>query len=131
MMPSFVRIARMVSSDLRAPVVPSPGVGAERQVRTERDRLSRSVRSASGGALVTSIASDEHPVAVGPALLIVVSHALREKGVCENDLMKAFGAKTGGRGGGKPHMAQAALEVLCPDDAPSYAPRGCLRGRRR
>src|ERR1035437_1624265 len=106
MMPSFVRIARMVSSDLRAPVVPSPGVGAERQVRTELERLSRSVRSASGGAQVTSVASDEHPVAVGPALLIVVSHALREKGVGENDLMKALGAKTGGRGGGKPHMAR-------------------------
>jgi alanyl-tRNA synthetase len=42
-------------------------------------------------------------------LLIVVSDELREKGVSANDLVKAFGAKTGARGGGKPHMAQAGL----------------------
>ena len=43
------------------------------------------------------------------ALLIVVSDALREKGVTANDLVKAFGAKTGARGGGKPQMAQVGL----------------------
>jgi alanyl-tRNA synthetase len=42
-------------------------------------------------------------------LLIVVSDELREKGVSASDLIKAFGAKTGARGGGKPHMAQAGI----------------------
>ena len=44
-------------------------------------------------------------------LLIVVSDALREKGISANDLVKAFGTKTGARGGGKPHMAQAGLSA--------------------
>ena len=43
------------------------------------------------------------------ALLIVVSDALREKGVSAGELVKAIGAKTGVRGGGKPHMAQAGV----------------------
>jgi alanyl-tRNA synthetase len=43
------------------------------------------------------------------ALVIVVSDALREKGVAAGDLVKAVGAKTGIRGGGKPHMAQAGV----------------------
>jgi alanyl-tRNA synthetase len=42
-------------------------------------------------------------------LLIVVSDSLREKGLSANDLIKAFGVKTGARGGGKPHMAQAGI----------------------
>ena len=42
-------------------------------------------------------------------LLIVVSDSLREKGVSAADLIKAFASKTGARGGGKPHMAQAGL----------------------
>ena len=42
-------------------------------------------------------------------LLVVVSDALREKGVSAGDLVKAFAAKTGARGGGKPHMAQAGI----------------------
>jgi len=51
------------------------------------------------------------------ALLIVVSDALREKGVSANDLVKAFGTKTGARGGGKPHMAQAGLAAADLDAA--------------
>jgi alanyl-tRNA synthetase len=42
-------------------------------------------------------------------LLVVVGDALREKGVSASELIKAFAAKTGARGGGKPHMAQAGL----------------------
>ncbi|HVT40268.1 MAG TPA: alanine--tRNA ligase [Gemmatimonadaceae bacterium] len=42
-------------------------------------------------------------------LLIVVGDALRAKGVSAADLVKAFSARTGARGGGKPHMAQAGL----------------------
>jgi alanyl-tRNA synthetase len=42
-------------------------------------------------------------------LLAVVTDDLREKGVSANDLIKAVGARTGARGGGKPHMAQAGF----------------------
>jgi alanyl-tRNA synthetase len=42
-------------------------------------------------------------------LLVVVSDALRERGVSAGDLVKEFARQTGSRGGGKPHMAQAGL----------------------
>jgi alanyl-tRNA synthetase len=42
-------------------------------------------------------------------LLVVVSDDLRGKGLSANDLVKAVGARTGARGGGKPHMAQAGF----------------------
>jgi alanyl-tRNA synthetase len=42
-------------------------------------------------------------------LLVVVTDDLRTKGVSANDLVKAIGARTGARGGGKPHMAQAGF----------------------
>jgi len=42
-------------------------------------------------------------------LVVVVGDALREKGVSAGDLVKAIGAKTGIRGGGKPHLAQAGV----------------------
>jgi alanyl-tRNA synthetase len=50
-------------------------------------------------------------------LLVVVSDALREKGVSAGDLVKVFAAKTGSRGGGKPHMAQAGLSPEALDAA--------------
>jgi alanyl-tRNA synthetase len=37
--------------------------------------------------------------------------------VSANDLVKAFGTKTGARGGGKPHMAQAGLAAADLDAA--------------
>jgi alanyl-tRNA synthetase len=42
-------------------------------------------------------------------LLVVVTDDLRDKGVSANDLVKAIGGKTGARGGGKAHMAQAGF----------------------
>ncbi|MBM4194045.1 MAG: alanine--tRNA ligase [Gemmatimonadetes bacterium] len=42
-------------------------------------------------------------------LVFVVGDALRAKGVSAGDLVKGFAAKTGGRGGGKPHMAQMGV----------------------
>jgi alanyl-tRNA synthetase len=42
-------------------------------------------------------------------LLVVVTDDLRARGVSANDLVKAIGARTGARGGGKPHMAQAGF----------------------
>jgi alanyl-tRNA synthetase len=45
-------------------------------------------------------------------LLVVVGDALRERGVSAGDLVKAINAKTGARGGGKPHMAQSGFASL-------------------
>jgi alanyl-tRNA synthetase len=42
-------------------------------------------------------------------VLVVVTDDLRERGVSADDLIKKIAAVTGGRGGGKAHMAQAGL----------------------
>ncbi|MEA3246306.1 MAG: DHHA1 domain-containing protein, partial [Gemmatimonadota bacterium] len=44
-------------------------------------------------------------------LVFVVGDTLREKGISAGDLVKAFAAKTGGRGGGKPHLAQMGVDA--------------------
>ena len=49
-------------------------------------------------------------------LVFVVGDELRAKGVSAGDLVKGFAAKTGGRGGGKPHMAQMGVEAAKMDD---------------
>ena len=49
-------------------------------------------------------------------LVFVIGDALREKGISAGDLVKAFAAKTGGRGGGKPHMAQMGVEPAKMDE---------------
>ncbi len=72
----------------------------------ELQALGDNVREAIGsGAGVLGAAFEDGKA----TLLIVVSDELRDKGVSANDLVKAFGTKTGARGGGKPHMAQAGL----------------------
>ncbi|MDA1082538.1 MAG: alanine--tRNA ligase [Gemmatimonadetes bacterium] len=43
-------------------------------------------------------------------LVFVVGDALREKKVSAGDLVKAFAKITGGRGGGKPHLAQMGVD---------------------
>ena len=42
-------------------------------------------------------------------LIVVVSDDLREKGVRADALIKDIAAAAGGRGGGKPHLAQAGI----------------------
>jgi len=42
-------------------------------------------------------------------LIVVVTDDLREHGIHANDLIKDIAAAAGGRGGGKPHMAQAGI----------------------
>lgn len=42
-------------------------------------------------------------------LIVVVSDDLRERGIRADTLIKDIAAAAGGRGGGKPHMAQAGL----------------------
>ena len=80
----------------------------------ELQALGDSVREAIGSGVGVLGAAFEDGRA---ALLIVVGDALREKGVSANDLVKAFGTKTGARGGGKPHMAQAGLAAADLDAA--------------
>jgi len=80
----------------------------------ELQALGDSVRESIGsGAGILGAAFEDGKA----TLLIVVSDELREKGVNANDLVKAFGAKTGARGGGKPHMAQAGLAAADLDSA--------------
>ncbi|HEX6964573.1 MAG TPA: alanine--tRNA ligase [Gemmatimonadaceae bacterium] len=43
------------------------------------------------------------------ALLVVVTDDLRERGVRADQIIKEIAAAAGGRGGGKPHMAQAGI----------------------
>ena len=72
----------------------------------ELQALGDNVREAIGsGAGVLGAAFEDGKA----TLLIVVSDTLRDRGVSASDLVKAFGARTGARGGGKPHMAQAGI----------------------
>jgi alanyl-tRNA synthetase len=43
------------------------------------------------------------------SLIVVVTDDLRERGIRADTLVKEIAAAAGGRGGGKPHMAQAGL----------------------
>ena len=57
------------------------------------------------------------------ALLVVVTDDLRERGVRADALIKDIAAAAGGRGGGKPHMAQAGIpDASRFDDALARAP---------
>jgi alanyl-tRNA synthetase len=57
------------------------------------------------------------------ALIVVVTDDLREKGVHANTLIKDIAAAAGGKGGGKPHMAQAGIpDATRFDEALSRAP---------
>jgi alanyl-tRNA synthetase len=80
----------------------------------ELQALGDNVREALGsGAGILGAAFEDGKA----TLLIVVGDPLREKGVSASDLIKAFGTKTGARGGGKPHMAQAGLAAVDLDAA--------------
>ena len=64
------------------------------------------VRSALGsGVAFLGAAHEDGKV----TLLVVVTDDLRDGGISANDLVRAVGARTGARGGGKPHMAQAGF----------------------
>ena len=57
------------------------------------------------------------------ALLVVVTDDLRERGVRADTLIKDIAAAAGGKGGGKPHMAQAGIpDAARFGDALSRAP---------
>jgi len=56
-------------------------------------------------------------------LLVVVTDDLRDRGVRADALVRAIAAVAGGRGGGKPHMAQAGIpDATQLDDAIRRAP---------
>src|SRR5205814_10093682 len=43
------------------------------------------------------------------AMLVVVTDDLRERGIRADTIIRELAAAAGGRGGGKPHMAQAGI----------------------
>jgi alanyl-tRNA synthetase len=58
------------------------------------------------------------------ALLVIVTDDLRAKGVNAGTIVRDVAAVAGGRGGGKPHMAQAGIpDATRLDDALAEAPR--------
>jgi alanyl-tRNA synthetase len=63
-----------------------------------RERLGSGV-----GVLGASLADGKH------TLLVVVTDDLRERGVRADEIVRTLAAIAGGRGGGKPHMAQAGI----------------------
>jgi alanyl-tRNA synthetase len=63
-----------------------------------RERLGSGV-----GVIAASFPDGKH------ALLVVVTDDLRERGVRADDIVREIAAVAGGKGGGKPHMAQAGI----------------------
>jgi alanyl-tRNA synthetase len=63
-----------------------------------RERLGSGV-----GVLAASLAEGKH------AMLAIVTDDLRERGLRADDVIREVAAVAGGRGGGKPHMAQAGI----------------------
>ena len=59
------------------------------------------------------------------ALLAVVTDDLRDRGVRADALVREVAATVGGRGGGKPHMAQAGVEPAQLAQALEASSRGC------
>jgi alanyl-tRNA synthetase len=58
------------------------------------------------------------------ALLVIVTDDLRARGVNAGTIVRDVAAIAGGRGGGKPHMAQAGIpDASRLDDALAEAPR--------
>jgi alanyl-tRNA synthetase len=83
-------------------VIAPVSVADVRQLQALGDRLRE--RLASGvGALAASLDDGKH------ILLVVVTDDLRERGIHADALVRDLAALGGGRGGGKPHMAQAGL----------------------
>ncbi|MBU6367197.1 MAG: alanine--tRNA ligase, partial [Gemmatimonadetes bacterium] len=80
--------------------------------------LGDAVREAIGsGAAVLAAALDGKG-----ALLAVVTDDLRERGIRADVLVREVAAVVGGRGGGKPHMAQAGVEVSRLEEALAVVP---------
>jgi alanyl-tRNA synthetase len=84
-------------------VVAAPvSVGDTRELQALGDALRE--RLGSGvGVLAASLADGKH------TLLVIVTDDLRERGLRADELVRALAAVAGGRGGGKPHMAQAGI----------------------
>jgi alanyl-tRNA synthetase len=72
----------------------------------ELEALSDALRERLGsgiGVLAASLADGKH------TLLVVVTDDLRDRGVRADELVRSLAAIAGGRGGGKPHRAQAGI----------------------
>jgi len=64
------------------------------------------------------------------ALLAVVTDDVRERGYRADNIVRDVAATVGGRGGGKPHMAQAGVDPTQLDAAMAAAPT-LVRSKRR
>jgi alanyl-tRNA synthetase len=86
--------ARIVVGDVDA--------GDAKELQSIGDALRERLQS--GVAVVSATMSDGKG-----SLLVVVTDDLREKGLRADTLVRAVAAIAGGKGGGKPHMAQAGV----------------------
>jgi alanyl-tRNA synthetase len=73
-----------------------------REMQTLGDALRERLESGVA-VLAASLADGKH------TLLVVVTDDLRERGVRADEIVRSLAAIAGGRGGGKPHMAQAGI----------------------
>ena len=95
-------LARAQSLDGTRVVAGSVSAADQRELQALGDALRE--RLGSGvGVLASSFADGKN------ALLVVVTDDLRERGVRADEIVREIAAVAGGRGGGKPHMAQAGI----------------------
>jgi len=91
-----------VTDDLSAIVVQGLGGGSGNLLQSVGDALRDRLRSGIG-VLAASFAEGKN------SLLVIVTDDLRSRGVRADELIREIAAAGGGRGGGKPHMAQAGI----------------------
>ena len=113
-------------SAMQALISQAQAVGAWRVVAGRTDATALTELQTLGDAM-----REQLPAGVGvlggvfdegkATLVFVVGDALRAKGVSAGDLVKGFAAKTGGRGGGKPHLAQMGVDAAKMDTTLSAA----------
>jgi alanyl-tRNA synthetase len=73
-----------------------------REIQAMGDALREQLGSGIG-VLAASLADGKN------TLLVVVTDDLRERGIRADEIVRTLAAIAGGRGGGKPHMAQAGI----------------------
>jgi alanyl-tRNA synthetase len=84
-------------------VVAAPvAVADTRELQALGDALREALESGVG-VLAASLADGKN------TLLVVVTDDLRERGIRADEVVRSLAALVGGRGGGKPHMAQAGI----------------------
>ena len=100
------RVTQMVNAATRvgaARLVTAPVALADtRELQALGDALRERLESGVG-VLAATLADGKN------TLLVVVTDDLRERGIRADEIVRSLAAMVGGRGGGKPHMAQAGI----------------------